>query len=69
MNLSETYLSVRDGPDVTPSASSNPSDTVCVLIDHLLILLLLDIKDLKAFDRMCFSDFWTENTKEDISIP
>jgi len=45
VNLSTTYLSVEDAPDVTPSASSNPADTVCILAGRVLDGLLFDIKD------------------------
>jgi hypothetical protein len=43
---------MRDVPDVTPSASSNPSVTVCVLVDQLLSRLPLDIKALVVVVRM-----------------
>jgi len=56
VNLSTTHLSVGDAPDVTPSASSNPADTVCVLTGRVLDRLLLDIKDPEVCGWMCSSN-------------
>lgn len=56
VDLSTTYLSVEDAPDVTPSASSNPADTVCVLADRVLDRLLFDVKEPEVCGWMCSSN-------------